>query len=112
MTTKRKNLTEEERHAIADKIAQSIVIRTYNNGSSCDTRRETTAEEQRAIYNVANGALSSLQWGADTMQDPRLERSIIDTAEFIINQFLPDCNGYDTIYIPLKNAVDEWRKNS
>ena len=104
----REHKTQDELKQIAESISESIMIRTYTNGSSNDERRETTLEEKSIIYKIAYGALLGLNWGEDCRRSRIAEQKIIDTAEFQIGLFIPECNGYDTIYIPLKKAVKNW----
>ncbi len=104
----REHKTEGELNEIADRISDTIMIRTYTNGNSNDERRATTPEEKSIIYKIAYGALLGLNWGEDCRASRIAEQKIIDTAEFQIGLFIPECNGYDTIYIPLKNAVKNW----
>ena len=104
--------TESELKEIANKISDTIMIRTYENGNSYDNRRNTTTIEEAIIYKIAYGALLGLNYGDDCRKSRFAEQKIIDTVEFIIDQFIPDCNGYDTIYLPLKKAIREWIKES
>ena len=96
--------------AIAENISENITIRTYTNGNSNDTKRKASTAEKAIIFRVAFGALLGLNWGTDTRKSRKSEQAIIDTAEFTIGQFIRDCNGYDTIYLPLKKALAEWPK--
>lgn len=105
---KRKPKAESELKEIAQNIASTIMIRTYENGNSKDTRRKPTKAESDKIYKVAFGALLGLNWGENVRSSKLAAQSIIDTAEFMIGQFLPNCNGYDTIYIPLQNVIKHW----
>jgi hypothetical protein len=88
--------TEKELKAYASTYAETIVIRTYENGNSKDERRATTEEEKKIIESIIYGSLLSINRGLDA-------RSIIDAAEFIGDLQIPGMNGYDTIYIPLCN---------
>lgn len=96
--------TDQQLKTIAIQISRKITIRTYIRGNSNDEERESRAEEERIIFRIAYGALLTLK----TTCDEHAEQGAIDCAEYIINQFLPDCNGYDTIYRPLKKALREW----
>lgn len=108
----REHKKESELKEIAEGISQEIVIRTFENGSSRDTRRKATVKEKAIIYRVAYGALLALNHGEDSRSSQLAEQKIIDTAEFTIDLFIPDCNGYDTMYIPLKKAVANWAKEA
>lgn len=89
---------------IARDIAGSIVIREYIGGNSYDTRRESTPEEKSIIKNIARAAMVSYGYcsGENT------SGTILNTAEFMLHQFLPNANGYDTIYIPLRKVTETW----
>ncbi len=87
---------------VARDIAGSIVIRDYVNGNSRDTRREATGPEREIIRNIAYGAM--LAYGH---RDGSIE-GILDMAEFTLRQFIPNCNCYLTIYIPLRKVTETW----
>ena len=93
---------EAQLKEIARDIAGSIVIRDYVNGSSRDTRREATDPEKEIIRNIAYGAMLAYGYRGHDLE------GIIDMAEFTVRLFIPDCNGYDTIYIPLRNVTETW----
>ena len=96
-----KKYNEKQLKEIARDISGSIVIRNYIDGNSHDTHRKTTASEKEIIYNIAYGAMLAYGYRGDI-------QSILDTAEFTLKQFLPEANGYDTIYIPLRNVTETW----
>lgn len=107
MNNRRVYKSEAELLIIAKKIASAVVIRNYENGGK-EIQRKPTKRESDIIYKVAYGALLGLNYGDDVRNSPSSEQAIIDTAEFTINIFLPDCNGYNIMYIPLKNAIKHW----
>lgn len=98
----------------AEKYSEEIMVREYNNGASVDTRRKSTEQEKEIIFNVLYGALHGLNWGDECRRNRKMEQAICDTAEFIIDNFINkekfgiECNGYDTIYIPLKKILADW----
>lgn len=100
----RKRHNSDQIDEIARDIAGSIVIREYINGNSRDTRRETTPEEKTIIKNIARAAMVSYGFcsGINTIG------TILNTAEFVLMQFLPEANTYDTIYIPLRKVTETW----
>lgn len=110
MTNKiiRDHMTEEELRTWARDIAGSIMIRTYDNGNSNDTRRTTTTKEYEIIFKIAFGALLGLNYGEDTRRSREREQAIIDSAEFTLDLFIPEANGYDTIYNPLRRCLEQW----
>jgi len=89
---------------ISRDIAGSIVIRDYVNGNSRDTRRETTEPEKEIISKIAYGAMLAYSYRSS---GGSLD-SILDMAEFTLRQFIPKCNCYDTIYIPLRKVTGTW----
>lgn len=84
-------MTEQQLREYAQENSKSIVIRTYHNGNSSDDRRPSTKPEAKIIENIIFGALLALNRGGD-------KQSIKDTAEYTAKLFIPEMNGYDTIY--------------
>lgn len=62
----RQHKSEIALHTIAKAIAQSITIRTWNNGNSYDDTREATEQESEIICNIAFSALLGLNFGETT----------------------------------------------
>lgn len=102
---------ESELKELAKTMAESITIRTYCNNNSDDTTRPTTEIENELLFKVVYAALLGLNWGETIRGNQESTQAIIDTAEFTIVQFIPECNGYDTVYLPLKKVVAEWELN-
>lgn len=105
---RRKYKEEKELRELARGISEFVTIRTYENGNSCDTKRKAKKAESDIICKIAYSALLGLNWGEKTRNNDDMAQAIIDTAEFTINQFLPECNGYDTMYLPLKAILRHW----
>lgn len=92
-------ISMDEREELAKKIAQRITIRSYDEkGNSNDETRNTTDEEEKIIYNVVYGALGAL----NSAQTEKEEYQIANTAEWIINSFLPYINGYISVYSEIR----------
>lgn len=100
--------TESELKEIAIEISKKITIRTYKKGNSEDTKRLSNPQEKDIIFNISYGALLGMNCNEKNRASNEIAQAIIDTAEYTVNRFLPDCNGYDTIYCPLKKAITEW----
>lgn len=100
--------TEEQLKKQATAISEIITIRTYKNGNSEDTKRRTTVKEKKVIFEIVYGALLCLNFNDKNRNSYDIAYAIINTAEFTVCRFLPDCNVYDTIYRPLCEAVREW----
>lgn len=90
---------ENQMKEIARDIAGSIVIRTYDNGNSRDTRREAKKPEKEIIQNIAYGVM--LAYG---FRDRDID-GLLDMAEYTLHLFIPNVNAYDTIYIPLRKVT-------
>ena len=105
----RYHMTEKALATIASRIARTITIRNYVNGSSEDVTRESTFGENDFIFKTAFGALLGLNYGETVRNDKNAEQAILDSSEFIINQFLNHCNGYDTLYNKLRAVLEAWK---
>lgn len=95
------NVTEQELKQFAEQQAETIVIRSYNDGNSKDERRNTTKPEKEIIKTIIYGGLLAIR-------QERESQSVIDTCEYIGILQIPQMNGYDTIYIPMQ----EWCNNN
>lgn len=87
--------------------------RTYIDGSSHDEQDFSTDEECEALEAVMTGALNSLNYGYNTLDEVG---AILNTAEFIFMRFFPTkgeephINTYDTIYSPLMHIWLTYRE--
>ena len=99
---------EKELKEIAEQLSQNIRIRTKERN---DIRRDATDEERKALYNVIFSALFTANEFRENFNDT-IKSVIKHNAETTIDSFLPDCNGYLSVYNPLDNALTEWAENS
>ena len=99
----RKYIGHDELKAYAEIVSNTICIRSYENGCSEDIKKKATKKQKETIYNIVYGALCALNFDRSAKHD-----SILNTAEFTVNQFLPDCNGYITVYNPLFRFIENW----
>lgn len=95
---------------IAKNVSEEIVIRTYDERGSHDTRRSSTKPEREIIYGVIVGALYNLNFNRHSLLNDNMTQVVCDTAEFIAGRFLPEANCYDTIYLPLKKIIKDWEE--
>lgn len=106
-----------ELREIAEQISNRIVIRTYVGGNSYDNARKPTKKQKQIIFDLAYGTLLSLNHYSRSCKTGYGESAwaTIGTAEFQCDIMLEktlkpgeECNGYDTIYLPLMRAFDQW----
>ena len=88
-------VSEQQLKEYANKKAESIVIRSYDEHGSKDERRKTTKTEKRIIASIIFGGLLAIRDGAD-------RQSVQDACEYIGNLQIPEMNGYLTIYNPIR----------
>jgi hypothetical protein len=101
----RKDITEQELREYAEKQAETIVIRTYDEkGNSNDERRASTEAEKRILSSIIYGGLLAIRSGADA-------QSVADACEYIgfiqmrnVDKFtVGRMNGYDSVYRPIRD---------
>lgn len=105
----RRYLPENKLCEIAGQIAANITYRTYRGGNSEDICRKSTAAEYDIIYKIALAALLALNNGETARQSRIAEDAIINAAEYTLNIMVMGVNGYDTLYQPLRKAMQDWR---
>ena len=88
---------------LASEIADTITIRTYENGCSHDTLRKSTPYEKEIIAKILVAMFLSYGY-----RDKGSIDSICDMGEFTMHRFLPEANTYDTLYIPFMKAIEAW----
>ena len=106
---KRKYKKFEQIQTMADELASTIVIRTYDeNGNSHDVRRKPlSAEEREKLRGIFYMTLVTINRNRD-VNEVGYVQGVIDMAEFMIDKLIPYVNGYDSMYLPLKRVVKEW----
>lgn len=99
----RRDITEQELREYAEKQAETIVIRTYDEiGNSNDERRRTSEAEKRILASIIYGGLLAIRSGAD-------EQSVADACEYIGFIQMRNVvtvgrmNGYDSVYRPIRD---------
>lgn len=91
------------RSTIEDMVTQElngVTISVYEDGNIFpvdEIHREATKEETELLIRIAVGALTCARYVKDIQH-------CTDTAEWIIDEFIDDCNGYLTIYSPIKQV--------
>lgn len=95
--------TETELRDYATEQAKTIVIRTYTNGNSDDTRRRATKAERHITFSCIFGALLAINQGSD-------KGACLSAAEFTANLLYKPTtthekhpNNYDSVYCPIYN---------
>lgn len=103
-------LTEAQLREMADLIGQVIVIRDSDkDGNTRDYSRPAFDAEADIISKVAYAALFAQNCNIDF--DCSVQRqTLMDMAEAMTNQLLPNCNAYSTIRVPLDNAFTQWER--
>lgn len=96
------NFTEQEAKEYAQKESKNIVIRSYENENNYDVRRFTSKPERKIIESIIYGGLLAIREGTKTEKEIQ---AIIDSCEFIGKIQLPEMNGYDSIYNPMKDYL-------
>lgn len=109
---KRPFLPESVLRGMAAEIATHITIRTEENGCTRDTQRESTKAEQDTLYKLALSALLGLNHGEEARQSKAAEDAIINSIEYTLILMIPNANSYDSIYLPLRRAVENWRNHT
>ena len=108
--------TGNELSQLAWTIATHITIRTGAMHTSHDDTWETTDEEANIIHDIAWAALLTMNhfrftqnWDADAQAaTQQAEYQAIIAFENKFDDEDTHVNTYDTIYIPLMNAFQEW----
>lgn len=99
----RRDITEQELREYAEKQAETIVIRTYDErGNSNDERRTSTEAEKQIISSIIYGGLLAIRSGAD-------KKSVAGVCEYIGYIQMRNVvtvgkmNGYDSVYRPIRD---------
>lgn len=109
---KRPFLPESVLRGMAAEIAAHITIRTKENGCTRDTRRESTKAERDTLYKLSLSALLGLNHGEEARQSKAAEDAIINAIEYTLILMIPNANSYDSLYLPLRRAVENWRNHT
>lgn len=102
----KKIYTEQEAKEYAESVSNTLFIRTYNNGSSEDTERQTTESEKEILTKLIHGALLAASWHG-------LEENAVqgakNTAEFTARLMIPNINGYLSVYLKIDNFMARYK---
>ena len=84
--------------------SSTITIRSYENGNSKDTTRNSTEEEKQILKSIIGGTLSAIRSGKD-------KQIAMDVAEYIGIHFFKKtkegrCNTYDSVYQKIQKCPE------
>ena len=105
-------LMESVLRGMAREISHHITIRTHVDGCSRDTRRTSTDREADILYRLAYSALLGLNHGEEARKSRTAEDAIINAIEYTLILTIPEANSYDSLYLPLRRAVENWRNHT
>ena len=74
-----------------------VAIRTYTGGNSHDEFHDPTEEEMNLYMKIGLATICCARYVKDIQH-------CTDTAEWIYDEFVDGCNGYMTIYNPIKRV--------
>ena len=100
--------TGTELDEMANEICQYVTIRQYEEGTSVDTKRKAHKKEREILFNIVRSALGILNYTEQNHENNGIIDGILLTAEITADRFIPNLNGYITVNIPLRNAVNDW----
>lgn len=90
------NKTEGEMKTYAKQCSERITMRKKTMYGVCDVECVTSEKESEILYSCIYGALLAIYNGAPV-------QAAADTAEFIGDVMIPEMNGFDSIYLKIKN---------
>ena len=105
---------DEEREQLVNEMFKGVHIRESDDG----TVRATTSEENEMARQIISSALATANYRNQNIDEEHFSVSadalqvIKDMAEITIDNMIPDCNGYESVYIPLTEAFEQWEKES
>lgn len=90
----------------ADNESETVSIRSYENGNSKDTLRNSTPEEKAILFGCIGGALRAIRNGMD-------KQNAMDMAEWILASYCrrafqkEEINGYDSVYNKIRFCPED-----
>lgn len=90
--------TEQEAKEYAESVSEEITIRTYDNGSSEDIKKKTTAREKAILTNIIYGALLTIRFH-------KLDNTAVQVAKDTADLMIPGINGYLSVYNKIGDFV-------
>lgn len=103
---KRKRKSEMELKLLSSIMTEHVTDRK----DGADIVREASSEERLVLKRIAYGALLTLNDSEYLAGPKETERAVILAAESVANQFLPELNTYDTVYLPLESIIRQWER--
>ena len=103
--------SEADLKKVANEIADSITIRSYDErGNSTDATRPTTPEERTIIFRACYAALLGYNWAYMARNSIAAAQAVITSAEFMIGFMLPTCNAFSTAGAMLTRFIEQWEE--
>lgn len=101
-----KQLKTTEMREIANTMSEFLYIRTEDG----DIRKKVTKAQKNILSSVIFSALSTMVWRSSSASIEYEKQAVCDMAETMVTLAIPDCNGYLTVYSPLKSLFSELEK--
>ena len=103
-----RDITEQELREYAEKQAETIVIRTYDEkGNSNDDRRASTEAEKRILSSIIYGGLLAIWSGSADAKSVAAACEYIGYIQMRNVVTAGRMNGYDSVYRPIRDFFDK-----